>query len=205
MANKRENKKEDKSERSKAGKIEEQTSEDQEEVQQEESESQEDFFESSEGFSDDFIPMNFNRANPILDINTSIGSGTDAETLEAQMQNLPSSKNDETEQPVSYVKNAPDYEGSDYVRGVYEAMQQGGRELKTDREIDITRGFMLHRQSVLEPHEDINIRAWRRETQEVPELVARGSRQEDFEQAERSYQVLGKKEKKERSKLPFQE
>lgn len=141
---------------------------------------------------------------PVLEL-TGAGDGTSE--LEEEMQNTPRPANainaaEEERKEFSYVKNAPEYSGTDYSRAVYDLMESEGVNLSTDRQRDIT-GMGMHRQPLVEEQRDVNLRRWQAENVWAGETG--GGRGGDAEERVRDYQVQGKHELKRKDKLPFQE
>lgn len=177
----------------KEGGIEEETAE----------ENEGDFFEDElggDGFSSPGS-VGFNRTSaPVLE---STNSDQQFSELEDQMQNIPKSMSagGEQNEKFSYIKNAPDYSGSDYSRAVYDVMAGEGMNMNVDRQRDITAATTMHRQPIIEEQREMNLRRWQAENVWSGE----GGSERRAPGTERDYQVSGKHELRRKDKLPFQE
>jgi len=138
--------------------------------------------------------QNFSRTGAPVLMSENSGGEESVEPLESQMNKVPSAKVAEGEN-VTYVKNAPEYEGSDYSRAVYEVMEQQGRNVRTDNQMDITAMRFMHRSPSIKQQQDINLGVWQRENIGGDRLSNR----------ERDYQIAGRQERKSKDKLPFQQ
>lgn len=137
------------------------------------------------------------------------------ENLESQVRRAapaasPAVETSETKEKV-YITAVPKYAGGtgDYsARSSYENFVEQERNIIVNREVDITGGRMIHnaRAPVLEERRAMNISAWESEHPFVRgKTIAEASRGEMARSGGEEYQVLGKKERKEKGKLPFQE
>ena len=166
-------------------------------------ESDTDFFEDelgSGGFSHS-SSVGFNRTSaPVLE---STNSDQQFSELEDQMQSIPKSMGagGEQDENFSYVKNAPDYSGSNYSRAVYDVMAGEGMNMNVDRQRDITAATTMHRQPIIEEQREMNLRRWQAENVWSGE----GGSERGAPGTERDYQVSGKHELRRKDRLPFQE
>jgi len=160
----------------------------------------------SDRFSDSIInsPSRIN-VSPVLQASN---QETQTTNLEQDLSNIPNTNQpsigtnaDKT--PV-YVMNAPDYASSveSFNRGVYEKMEEAGRTMNNDNQLDITSGMLLHRtpQATLQDTRAMNLGVWQRDNvfSEWADDSQLGA------EPERRYQVGRAKQKKDDSKLPFQ-
>ena len=119
------------------------------------------------------------------------------QSLEEQMQGVnTSATTDNATNEVSYVKNSPDYGTSDYIQGLYDVMEEEGVHIRRDQEMDISRAHqierLMHTPGAQETGEQINMRAWQESNLERAEV-------------ERDYNVIQKRERKNKGNLPFQD
>jgi len=145
------------------------------------------------------FPAEFSKA-PVLEASEK----ETAESLEQELVNVPSRTSKEETKNITYVKNLPEYAASSYTtRAVYTTMEESGREIRPDIEMDITRTTFGRRTPTTDEIREINLRVWQRE-QLARSMI--GEEGKEFrEKSEREYQILQKKEKREKERLPFQE
>ncbi len=126
-----------------------------------------------------------------------------SETLERQVRDAP--RITEIEEPakeIVYVNKAvANYSGKDYsAKSSYDLLDQDDRDVKINMEMDVT-GGRIRQQSpttFIEEPRAIRLGAWQRE-----HIASQGMTIDSS--PERQYQVLSKKNKKEKTGLPFQE
>ena len=122
--------------------------------------------------------------------------------LETQVRNTPAapSSSSENVQEQIYAVSPPKYSAADYTARSYQLQDfDDGGNMKVDKQVDVTGGRLMHRTPVFEERRAININAWESEHpfRRTHDGMARTNKED--------YQVLDKKERREKTKLPFQE